>query len=310
MKVRTMLSMSIRCKTCGNYMYKGTKFNVMKEKVGERYLGIEIFQFYYKCTKCSAEFTIKTDPRNSDYVVESGVTRNFEPWRKKDEEAGEEKKKRDAEEMGNAMKSLENRMQDSRREMNRDAALGELMSMKSRHANVCADEVLEALQRAAEEKKKQEAAEYKAIAASVFRKKRDFVVTIPDEDVEDEDEDGDGAGDLHQLLNRSGETENCNFKRKKVSKDLLGKNPTDYLTMVSYSDSSNNNANSNEPKSIFKSSSSRVMIKKKTPTTSTGKNQVRREENNQGREPKAKDTITKSTGLQSIQNYESDDESG
>ena len=28
---------------------------------------------------------MKTDPQNSDYVVESGAMRNFEPWRDEDE---------------------------------------------------------------------------------------------------------------------------------------------------------------------------------------------------------------------------------
>ncbi|MBA0703013.1 hypothetical protein Goari_026936, partial [Gossypium aridum] len=96
--------------------------------------------------------TIKTDPQNSDYVVESGATRNFEPWRAEDAEAEKEKQKRESEEMGDAMKSLENRTLDSKREMDILAALDEMKSMKSRHATVSVDSMLEALQRTAAEK--------------------------------------------------------------------------------------------------------------------------------------------------------------
>ncbi|KAJ9560697.1 hypothetical protein OSB04_005857 [Centaurea solstitialis] len=146
-KVTTMLPMSIRCSTCGNYMYKGTKFNVRKEDViGETYRGMKIFRFYYKCTRCSAEITIKTDPQNSDYVVESGAARNFEPWRAEDEVADEKQRKRVAEEMGDAMKSLENRTRDSKREMDILSAIDETKSIKARHATVSQDALLKALQ--------------------------------------------------------------------------------------------------------------------------------------------------------------------
>ncbi|KAL3736069.1 hypothetical protein ACJRO7_025076 [Eucalyptus globulus] len=165
-----MLPMSIRCNTRGNYISGGTKFNSREEEVvGDTYLGIEIFRFYLKCTECSAELTIKTDPRNSDYVVEWGVTGNFEPWRELDEVVKNAKRRRAAEETGNAMKSLENKTLDSKKEMNVVAALDEMKSMKSRHTTVSVDSMLEALQSAyAAKEKKLEEKETAAIKSIVF----------------------------------------------------------------------------------------------------------------------------------------------
>ncbi|KAG4209881.1 hypothetical protein ERO13_A02G009750v2 [Gossypium hirsutum] len=95
MKVRSMLPMSIRCNACGNYICEGTKFNFRKEDViGETYKGIRMHRFYFKCTKCSAEMTIKTDPQDKNYVAELGARINFEPWRAEDEEVEKEKQKR------------------------------------------------------------------------------------------------------------------------------------------------------------------------------------------------------------------------
>merc|ERR1711865_444486 len=63
-------------------MYRGKKFNSRKEDVPEEaYLGIMVFRFYIRCTRCNAEITFKTDPQNSDYQAEHGCARNFEPWR-------------------------------------------------------------------------------------------------------------------------------------------------------------------------------------------------------------------------------------
>ncbi|KAH0991310.1 hypothetical protein GBA52_002793 [Prunus armeniaca] len=56
--------------------------------------------------KCSVELVMKTDPHNSDYVVEASARRNFEPWHNEDKELDEEKRKREAQEKGDNMKSL------------------------------------------------------------------------------------------------------------------------------------------------------------------------------------------------------------
>jgi hypothetical protein len=80
--VRMMLPMSVRCNTCGNFLYIGTKFNMRKETCMDLdYLGIKVFRFYFKCTCCHSQITMRTDPKNHDYVCEHGASRNYEAWR-------------------------------------------------------------------------------------------------------------------------------------------------------------------------------------------------------------------------------------
>ncbi|XVE75419.1 hypothetical protein DITRI_Ditri12bG0092600 [Diplodiscus trichospermus] len=303
MKVRMMLPMSIRCNTCGNYIYKGTKFNSHKQDVmGETYFGIQIFRFYFKCTKCSAEITIKTDPQNSDYVVEFGATRNFEPWRAEDEEAEKDRKRRESEEMGDAMKSLENRTLDSIKEMDIRAKLDELKSMKSRHDTVSEDAKLEALQRTASEKEKKIEEEDDALIKSIFQRPKEIVRRISDEVFNDD-------GYLTHLSNCNGETLNDSLKRIKVSEEVPG-NPTGALTKVTVNDGSSSKETSNVPraqevKAPFKSS---VMIVQKKPVpTVTGNIPRNSEEKKQEEQPRAVNNT--STELQFLcQNYESDED--
>ena len=136
-KIRMMLPMSICCNTCGNYITKGTKFNARKEDaIGEEYLGLKVFRFYFRCSRCSAEIAMKTDPKNADYVVEAGAKRNFEPWREKDAAQAENDAEREREEAGDTMKQLENRTKESKREMDITAALDEMRSLNARQADV------------------------------------------------------------------------------------------------------------------------------------------------------------------------------
>ncbi|KAG2425568.1 hypothetical protein HXX76_013611 [Chlamydomonas incerta] len=196
MKVRMMLPMSVRCKTCGNFMYKGTKFNTRKEDVmGENYLGIQIFRFYYRCKKCSAEFCMKTDPKNADYVLEGGATRNYEPWRDEEASKADAVKAREEEEMGNAMKALENRTLDSKREMDIMAALDEMKALNAQHAKVTTEQAIAALHVAAAQ---QHLDDEDAEDAAAFYQLRAQAATrrLSDSEEDSAGEDGGAAGRL------------------------------------------------------------------------------------------------------------------
>jgi len=141
--IRLMAPCNMRCKTCGEYIYKGKKFNARKEDVmGETYLGIQIYRFYIKCTKCLREITFKTDPANGDYELEHGGIRNFESVRLAEKQAKEEAAKEAEEEALNPMKLLENRTRDSRQEMAAIEALEDIKELNARHADIKIEQML------------------------------------------------------------------------------------------------------------------------------------------------------------------------
>ncbi|XP_062371781.1 splicing factor YJU2 [Sardina pilchardus] len=135
--VRLMAPFNMRCKTCGEYIYKGKKFNARKETVqNEHYMGLPIFRFYIKCTRCLAEITFKTDPENTDYAMEHGATRNFQAEKLIEEEEKKIQRDREEEELNNPMKVLENRTRDSKMEMEVLENLQELKELNQRQAQV------------------------------------------------------------------------------------------------------------------------------------------------------------------------------
>uniref|UniRef100_A0A8D0C9K0 Splicing factor YJU2 n=1 Tax=Salvator merianae TaxID=96440 RepID=A0A8D0C9K0_SALMN len=158
--VRLMAPFNMRCKTCGEYIYKGKKFNARKETVqNESYLGLPIFRFYIKCTRCLAEITFKTDPENTDYAMEHGATRNFQAEKLLEEEEERLQKEREDEEMNNPMKVLENRTKDSKLEMEVLENLQELKELNQRQAHVDFESMLQQYKDLEERQREQEAEE-------------------------------------------------------------------------------------------------------------------------------------------------------
>lgn len=182
--VRLMAPFTMRCLTCGNYIYKGKKFNSRKETaIGEKYLGIQIFRFYIRCPQCLSEISFKTDPKNTDYVVDNGAYRTFQAERLAEMEEERVIQEKEEEEANNPMLALENRTKESRREMDVLDALEEIKDWNSRNAQVkfedLMDRHLEAEKSTAEEIEKAD----REFAGKVFSKCQETMIRrLKDED--------------------------------------------------------------------------------------------------------------------------------
>jgi len=135
--VRLMAPFGMKCNSCGEFIYKGRKFNARKETTDKKYFAITIYRFYIRCTRCSAEITFETDPKNMDYAIGHGAKRNFEPWReaKLAEETEEERLDRleSEENERDAMKELETKTMDAKTEMQIADALDEIRTRNARN---------------------------------------------------------------------------------------------------------------------------------------------------------------------------------
>ena len=134
--VRLMAPFSMKCASCGEYCYRGRKFNARKQVTDQTYYSIPIIRFYIKCTRCAGEMTFTTDPKNNDYAAEKGMRRNFEPWResKLAEETEEERLDRLEREEAerDPMKELEEKAMDAQTEMKIADKLDEIRTRNAR----------------------------------------------------------------------------------------------------------------------------------------------------------------------------------
>ncbi|KAF0985179.1 hypothetical protein FDP41_000218 [Naegleria fowleri] len=142
-KIRMMLPMTIQCTVCGEFMYQGKKFNSRKETVhGEDYLGLKVFRFYIRCTRCASEVTFKTDPKNSDYVAEHNCVRSYPSHARVHEDINAQLHDHGED----AMKKLENKTLDSKQEIEDLDILDSIKTIKQLHNKISADSLLEKLQ--------------------------------------------------------------------------------------------------------------------------------------------------------------------
>ncbi|OAD54162.1 Coiled-coil domain-containing protein 94 [Eufriesea mexicana] len=172
--VRLMAPFNMRCKTCGEYIYKGKKFNARKEDVeGDDYLGIRIYRFYIKCTRCLQEISFKTDPKNTDYEIEAGATRNFMALKLAEEQAQREEDEEKEEEATNPMKLLEKRTLQSKQELELLESLEELKDLNRRQQAIDYDQMLEQFDtEAAKQRTEKEQEEYdEECVKAIFGKK-------------------------------------------------------------------------------------------------------------------------------------------
>jgi hypothetical protein len=170
---------------------KSRKFNARKQTPeGEKYLDIQKFRFFFKCPDCHGEISFMTDPKNMDYVAESGAVRNFEPWRENHvEETDEQRLQRLEEEEQDLdpMKDLEAKMHDAQRDMAVADALDEIratnarneMAVNSAEVVVVEDVRDEAREKAEEEDAKAAKAAFSTLSAPEPIETSDSIATPP-----------------------------------------------------------------------------------------------------------------------------------
>uniref|UniRef100_A0A1X7VA11 Splicing factor YJU2 n=1 Tax=Amphimedon queenslandica TaxID=400682 RepID=A0A1X7VA11_AMPQE len=185
--VRLMIPFTMRCKTCGNHIYHGKKFNARKETVeGEKYLGMPIFRFYIRCPVCLSEISFKTDPENTDYAAEAGAYRTFQAEAIAVREIERKQQEKEEEEANNPMLALENRTKESRREMDILDVLEEIKDINAQQEGVSFEQLMEKHLEKEREESQEEEQIVDALAKAVFQAESKKIKRIEEDNVTQE----------------------------------------------------------------------------------------------------------------------------
>ncbi|EYC18861.1 hypothetical protein Y032_0026g1410 [Ancylostoma ceylanicum] len=79
--IRFEMPFNIWCLGCNNHVGMGVRYNAEKKKIG-MYYTTPLYEFRMKCHLCDNYFVIRTDPKNFDYELVEGCSRQekrFEP---------------------------------------------------------------------------------------------------------------------------------------------------------------------------------------------------------------------------------------
>lgn len=82
--VRFEMPFNVWCEGCKGHIGKGVRYNAEKKAAGS-YFSSKIWNFRMKCHNCPNYMEIQTDPKNTDFLLVSGVKKKMETW-----EAGDE----------------------------------------------------------------------------------------------------------------------------------------------------------------------------------------------------------------------------
>eukprot|EP00007_Cunea_sp_BSH-02190019_P006430 CAMPEP_0174239412 /NCGR_PEP_ID=MMETSP0417-20130205/14526_1 /TAXON_ID=242541 /ORGANISM="Mayorella sp, Strain BSH-02190019" /LENGTH=350 /DNA_ID=CAMNT_0015318349 /DNA_START=11 /DNA_END=1059 /DNA_ORIENTATION=+ len=77
--IRFEMPFNVWCTGCGCHVGRGTRFNAEKKQAGS-YFSTKIWEFSMKCRSCPNMMSIRTDPKNADYVCGDGCERKTETW--------------------------------------------------------------------------------------------------------------------------------------------------------------------------------------------------------------------------------------
>jgi len=133
MEMRMMFPFTLCCDNCKDFVYVGTKFNSKVEKIkGEDYLGIPIWRFYGRCPHCRNEIRFRTDPKTTDYLLESGGSRTHNPRRDAILAEAQQSEAQEEELAGDKVRTLEHKSYSAAEELKTLESLEELRRISKR----------------------------------------------------------------------------------------------------------------------------------------------------------------------------------